>query len=384
MVAVALALGAVIVAGAVAGPQAPTAGQGYKEVGRWGRVGTGNGQFRSNVYGLATSRSGNVYAADTDNHRIQVFTPRGGFVGKFGGIGSGNGQFSSPGDVAISPDGSVFVADYSNNRVQKLSSGGAFQLAIASSQPTGVGVDAAGNVYVAQLDGRITRYDKTTNFARSTSWAGPGRAGDLEVSPDDSVYVSDTNGLRVVRYSSEGRVLGAIRGGLSLPIGIGVDHDCNVWVGNISARRIAKFSPRGKMLTTAASADLVAQDTAVGRGGDLYSYDGSNHAIVHFARDRSKPATASIPGSVRVAGRTARIPYTLSGVACPAVVNATATVTGAGIAGRAAGLRLKAGQRNVITMRFSKAASGRATFTIVLRTNGGPTTETRSVAVTAG
>ncbi len=73
--------------------------------------------------------------------------------------------------------------------------------------------------------------------------------------------------------------MGSIRGGLSNPIGIGVDLDCNVWVGNISARRIAKFSPGGKMLATAASADLVAQDIAVGRGGDVYAFDGSSRAI---------------------------------------------------------------------------------------------------------
>ena len=63
------------------------------------------------------------------------------------------------------------------------------------------------------------------------------------MSADGSIYVSDTGGLRVARYSSEGKAMGSIRGGLSNPIGIGVDLDCNVWVGNISARRIAKFSP---------------------------------------------------------------------------------------------------------------------------------------------
>lgn len=82
-----------------------------------------------------------------------------------------------------------------------------------------------------------------------------------------------------------------------------------------------------------------------------------------------------------------RIPYTLTGVACPAVVAATATLTGRGIAGKAAGLRLKAGKKNVIEMTLAKgalgaaAASGKATFKIVLKTNGRPTTETRSVTV---
>lgn len=375
MVAVALLAGATLVAGATA------AGQGFKQVGKWGKAGTGNGQFSNAVFGLATSKGGNLYVADTDNNRIQVFTAKGGFVDKFGANGGGNGQFTSPYDIAVGPDGSVFVADYSNDRVQKLSAGGGFQQAIASSQPTGVGVDAEGNLYVADLSGKVTRFDKASGYAAGKSWKGAGRGGDLEVSADGTVYVADTGGIRVARYSSEGKAMGSIRGGLSNPIGIGVDLDCNVWVGNISARRIAKFSPGGKLLTTAASADLVAQDIAVGRGGDLYAFDGSSRAIVRFAEDKSKPGTANIPGSITVSGGVAKISYTLSGVSCPAEVGATATLTGAGIAGKAAGLKLKAGAKNTIRMKLSKAASGKAKFKIVLKTNGRLTTETRSVTV---
>ena len=90
---------------------------------------------------------------------------------------------------------------------------------------------------------------------------------------------------------------------------------------------------------------MIAQDIAVGRGGDVYAFDGSSRAMVRFAEDRSKPATANIPGTLTVAGGTAKIAYTLSGVACPAEVGATATLTGAGISGKAAGLKLKAGGR---------------------------------------
>lgn len=377
MVVAALAVGATLVAGATA------AGQGFKQVGTWGKGGTANSQFGGNILGLATSRGGNLYVADTDNNRIQVFTAKGGFADKFGANGSGNGQFMVPQDVAVGPDGSVFVADYSNNRVQKLSAGGGFQLAIAASQPTGVGVDADGNLYVADLSGRVTRYDKASDYAAGKSWRGGARGGDLEVSADGTIYVADSGGLKVTRYSSEGRAMGSIRGGASNPIAIGVDLDCNVWVGNISARRIAKFSPKGKMLTTAASADLIAQDIAVGRGGDVYASDGSSRAIVRFAEDKAKPGTANIPGAITASGGTAKIAYTLSGVACPEVVNATATLTGPGIAGKAAGLKLKAGAKNTITMKLSKAASGKATFKIVLKTNGRPTIETKSVTVNA-
>jgi hypothetical protein len=62
-------------------------------------------------------------------------------------------------------------------------------------------------------------------------------------------------------------------------------------------------------------------------------------------------------------------------------VGAAATLTGPGIAGKAAGLKLKAGATNTIVIKLSKARNGKATFKIVLKTNGRPTTETRSVTV---
>ncbi len=105
--------------------------------------------------------------------------------------------------------------------------------------------------------------------------------------------------------------------------------------------------------------------------------------MIRFAEDKSKPGTANVPGTIAVSGGTAKIAYTLSGVACPAEVGATATLTGPGISGKAAGLKLKAGAKNTITMKVSKAASGKATFKIVLKTNGRPTTETKSVTVSA-
>jgi hypothetical protein len=90
-----------------------------------------------------------------------------------------------------------------------------------------------------------------------------------------------------------------------------------------------------------------------------------------------------VPGRIVVSRKVVRIPCTLSGVACPAEIAATASLSGGGIAGEAAGLKLKAGAKNVIETKLSKAGNGKATFRIVLNTNGRPTTETRSVTVLA-
>jgi DNA-binding beta-propeller fold protein YncE len=76
--------------------------------------------------GVAIDSSGNVFVADTSNHRIQKFTNTGKFIRKWGSLGSGNGQFNFPAGVAIDSSGNVFVADLGNDRIQKFTNTGKF------------------------------------------------------------------------------------------------------------------------------------------------------------------------------------------------------------------------------------------------------------------
>ena len=86
---------------------------------------TDNGMLKSPT-GIAIDQEGNVYVADTDNHRIQVFSSNGTFISKWGEYGSGNGTFNQPEGIAIDQEGNVYVADTANNRIQVFSSNGTF------------------------------------------------------------------------------------------------------------------------------------------------------------------------------------------------------------------------------------------------------------------
>ena len=266
-------------------------GPAFKVAGTWGTNGSANGQFLG-AYGITADAAGLVYVADRDNDRLQVFTAKGGFVRKWGSQGEGTGQFVNPQDVAIGPDGSVWAADLKNGRVQQFSKDGGFETELGTpKQALGVAVDADGNVYASTAGDNIhvvVRFDKTpTGYSGAKTFTGAVEApGDVEASPDGSIYVTDERTHVVKRFDGAGKLLKTIKAGPSSPAGIGVDLDCNLWVTNISQRRLDRFSPSGKLLGTASSPDLIGQDVAVGPKGDLYAVHTNPSSVVRFQEAR--------------------------------------------------------------------------------------------------
>ncbi|MBI3743628.1 MAG: hypothetical protein HY261_05000, partial [Chloroflexi bacterium] len=79
---------------------------------------------------------------------------------KWGSEGSGDGQFNMPSGIAVDAQGNVYVADRGNYRIQEFTSTGKFLTKWGSegsgdgqfNSPFGVAVDGVGNVYVADFD----------------------------------------------------------------------------------------------------------------------------------------------------------------------------------------------------------------------------------------
>lgn len=134
-------------------------------------------------YSIAFDAYDNLYIADTENERIRMVTP-GGIISTIAGNGtqgySGDGgpallaEFSSPSGIAIDAAGSVYVADKGNSVIRKILPGGTVitiagngfptyalngtaALAASLCYPLGLGLDSSGNVFVADSQNDLVR-----------------------------------------------------------------------------------------------------------------------------------------------------------------------------------------------------------------------------------
>ena len=312
---------------------------GYKD-------GTGTAALFREPYGVAVDASGNVYVADQSNHRIRKITAAGvvttlagsGFAVFLDGTGAFTG-FNSPTGVAVDASGNVYVADYKNHRIRKITAAGevttlagsgneAFEdgtgTAASFNYPTGVAVDASGNVYVA--DQQNHRIRKITAAGVVTTLAGGGRADDgsvgggyangtgaaasfyhpagVAVDASGNVYVADESNQRIRKITAAGVVTTLAGSGtagfqngtgaaasFSEPRGVTVDASGNVYVADYGNNSIRKITSAGVVTTLAGTngrgshADGTTaffsspSGVAVDASGNVYVADNSNNAI---------------------------------------------------------------------------------------------------------
>ena len=132
----------------------------------WGKFGSAPGEFRT-PHALAMDPQGRLVVGDRGNNRIQMFDLEGNFIKEWT-------NFSRPSGLHFGPNGLIYVADSESNRlpwghwgwevgirVGNLNTGSVVAL-IGGSNPEGVAVDAAGNVYgaVVSFGGNLIRHER--------------------------------------------------------------------------------------------------------------------------------------------------------------------------------------------------------------------------------
>ena len=195
----------------------------HGKVRSFGTLGSDKGQFNYPC-GVAVDGEGNIYVADTLNHRIQKFTADGRFLAAVGSKGNGPQHFEFPKGIAFNfAKNKVFVADDFNCRIQVLNSNldfsGHFGKKGTSkgklNRPWGVACDSSGNVYVADSD-------------------------------NHAIQVFTADGKILKRFGKSGRGVGQ----LSWPVGIAVDANDYVYVSDFENNRISVFTSDGQFVTS--------------------------------------------------------------------------------------------------------------------------------------
>ena len=275
-----------------------------------GRIGDGGpataAQF-SNINGVAIDRLGNLYLADTDNHRVRKVS-LGGTVTTIAGTGTAgftgdrgpavNAQLNLPYGLALDGVGNLYVADFGNQRVRCIGTDGIITTVAGTGQkasspdgfppletsllsPRNVAIDTKGNLYIAEFEGHRVR--RLTTDGKIKTIAGIGVAGlkgdgalavnaqlnspaGLAFDSAGALYIADSGNHVVRKIYADGMIgnaPGRDPGTLQFnPIALAVDAAGNLYIGDPASRVVTAYTTAGNWIPYA------------GTGGDTSSGDG--------------------------------------------------------------------------------------------------------------
>lgn len=261
-------------------------------------------QFSTPV-ATAVDSKGNVYIADSVNHRVRMISN--GTISTVAGTGTagytGDGGLATsatlnyPSGVAVDSAGNLYISDTKNQVIRKVTSAGTITTC-AGNQALGFGYGGdnavatgaqlynpiglavfAGNLYIA--DSHAGAAPNTLGLIREvntssgiiTTVVGLGTTAGLLINPEaiafdasGAMYISDiglhtvskfANGVLTLNFAGNGTIGFAGDGGpaanaeLTDPIGVATDGAGNVYIADSANMRIRKVTPDGIISTIA-------------------------------------------------------------------------------------------------------------------------------------
>ncbi|HEV7406778.1 MAG TPA: choice-of-anchor tandem repeat NxxGxxAF-containing protein [Chthoniobacteraceae bacterium] len=287
----------------------------------------------SNPYGLAVQPDGTVFVADSGNHSIRKITP-GGDVTTVAGNGSpgiadgtaGAARFNSPQGVAVDASGNLFVGDSVNDTIRQVTGAGVVTTLAGIARaggnadgigstarfgyPSGLAVDANGNVFVADRDNqsirKVTLAHQVTTLAGSpadevdlTEFYGVFSPFGVALDSIGNAYVADPAN-HIIRKVTAAGVMTIFAGSpgfpgsadgtgaaarFKAPSGVAVDADGNVFVADRDNCTVRKVTSAGVVSTFVGSVGQYGSVNATGAAARFYNpsalaVDGSGNLYV--------------------------------------------------------------------------------------------------------
>jgi sugar lactone lactonase YvrE len=264
--------------------------------------------------GLALDAADRLYIADTYNQVIRRFDPASGTLTVF--AGNGNPTRDSGPNPEPFKDGVPATST-------------------SLCYPSGVAVDAAGNIYIADtLNSRIRKVDATGYINTIVGNGTRGFGGDggpatqaslndphaVVVMQDGTLYVADTENSRVRRVSPDGTI--ATVAAVTKPIGLTASASGVLYIAAAATHRVYRYDPATPTVPLAIVAGTGIEgfsgdggpawlaalhsptDVAVAPDGTIYVADSGNHRIRALPPDVLPPAI-TVPSDMVVEATSA-------------------------------------------------------------------------------
>lgn len=306
------------------------------------------------VAGMALDGAGNLFVADSGNHRIARVSAAG-TVSIFAGTGvegyadgaASSAQFSFPSGATVDAAGNVYVSDLGNELIRKISPAGVVKTLAGQpgfsnrgyqdgpgaqarfNSPGQLALDASGNLLVADQDNDAVRtVDAAGNvgtLVRVTSPAGLAvRNASVFISTNHTVIkiAAGVSTLVAGRDDTDrsGQPASNGSGGAArffFPASLGLDSAGNLYVGD--GATVRKVSPDSVVSTLAGAFDIfpgstdgaaasarfnIPDSVALDGAGNVYVSDYNNHTVRRIAAG-AVSTFAGVPG---VSSRTSGAP----------------------------------------------------------------------------
>ncbi len=210
---------------------------------------------------VAVAHEGDIYVADTDNHRIVVFGKMGKFKRQHRNYGKGEGQFEYPNAIDVANNGNIYLISKTLNKLMIMSP--TFQTIREIEVDRPIEVKVHGNrIFVATYRG-IIQADLYGNLISGFGERGPDRGQfefprGLAVDEEGNLYVADSLNYRVQALTEKGTCMWAVgephedimaaERRFSLPVSIELADDGYLYLVDAFASEIFVLDTEGKQL----------------------------------------------------------------------------------------------------------------------------------------